>query len=298
MKVLEKAAVVRLKQVEHINQERSILGRVNNPFMVNLFCTFQDERNVYMILDFIQGGELFYHLRRSGRFTPDVARFYASNILLGIEYLHERDIIYRDLKPENLLLDELGYVKITDFGFAKKVEDRTFTLCGTPEYLAPEIIQATGHGKAADWWAFGILLFEMLCGWPPFYDNSPFAVYDKVLNTTPSYPPWIDAKAKDLISRLLTHDRSKRLGNLERGALDVKDHPWFKGVDFAAVESKRIGAPIIPPARSRTDTANFEKYQPTPLTELPGMARAYSAARNLPTLPVATDEYAHLFTMF
>ena len=169
MKVLTKTEVVRLKQVEHINCERSILGAVDNAGIVNLFCTFQDSLNIYMLLEFVQGGELFSHLRRAVRFSADVSRFYAANIILVLEYLHNRNLIYRDLKPENLLLDSQGYLKVTDFGFAKYVPDRTFTLCGTPEYLAPEIINSAGHGKAADWWAFGVLLFEMLCGyvgWP------------------------------------------------------------------------------------------------------------------------------------
>lgn len=140
MKVLSKHEVVRLKQIQHINSERSILTAVRQNGIVNLFCTFQDERNLYLLMDFIQGGELFSHLRRAGRFSADVARFYAANILLTMEYMHSKDIIYRDLKPENLLLDHQGYLKITDFGFAKYVPDRTFTLCGTPEYLAPEIV--------------------------------------------------------------------------------------------------------------------------------------------------------------
>lgn len=128
------------------------------------FCTFQDDTNLYMLLEYVVGGELFTHLRRAGRFTNDMTRFYASEIVLAIEYLHSKDIIYRDLKPENLLIDHQGHIKITDFGFAKKVVDRTWTLCGTPEYLAPEIIQSKGHGKAVDWWALGILIFEMLAG--------------------------------------------------------------------------------------------------------------------------------------
>lgn len=140
-------------------------------------CTLRDEQNLYIVLEFVQGGELFSHLRRAGRFTSDVARFYAANIILALEHMHSKDIVYRDLKPENLLLDHQvrrqrlvvfsptqGYVKLTDLGFSKYVPDRTFTLCGTPSFLSPEIITGAGHGKAADWWAFGVLLFEMLCG--------------------------------------------------------------------------------------------------------------------------------------
>lgn len=178
MKVLAKTEVVRLKQVEHISCERSILGAVDHPGIVNLFCTFQDNLNIYMLLEFVQGGELFSHLRRAVRFSADVTRFYAANIILVLEYLHNRNLIYRDLKPENLLLDAHGYLKVTDFGFAKYVPDRTFTLCGTPEYLAPEIINSAGHGKAADWWAFGVLLFEMLCG----YVSATFFRYTRIMS--------------------------------------------------------------------------------------------------------------------
>lgn len=210
-----------------------------------------------MLLEYVIGGELFSHLRKAGQFTNDMTRFYAAEIVLAIEYLHSKDIIYRDLKPENLLLDSAGHVKITDFGFAKHVVDRygnilsfvlsgsyhvlekpsqfrfkypfpkclsyfngqpknrTWTLCGTPEYLAPEIIQSKGHGKAVDWWALGILIFEMLAGYPPFFDDNPFGIYEKILAGRIYFPPHIDPTAKDLIKKLLTADRTKRLGNLK-----------------------------------------------------------------------------------
>jgi protein kinase A len=166
MKVLKKTDVVRLRQVEHVNAERFILARIRHPFIVDLYATFQDNLNIYMLLSYVPGGELFSHLRRAGRFSADVTRFYLAIIVLALRYLHSYNIIYRDLKPENLLLDHRGYLRITDFGFAKVVDDRTWTLCGTPEYLAPEIIQSDGHGKAVDWWACGILCYEMLVGYP------------------------------------------------------------------------------------------------------------------------------------
>ncbi|KAG8867412.1 serine/threonine protein kinase, AGC [Serendipita sp. 405] len=166
MKVLKKTDVVRLRQVEHVNAERFILARIRHPFIVDLYATFQDNLNIYMLLSYVPGGELFSHLRRAHRFSPDVTRFYLAIIVLALRYLHSYNIIYRDLKPENLLLDHRGYLRITDFGFAKVVDDRTWTLCGTPEYLAPEIIQSDGHGKAVDWWACGILCYEMLVGYP------------------------------------------------------------------------------------------------------------------------------------
>ncbi|KAL7409551.1 kinase-like domain-containing protein [Mrakia frigida] len=271
LKVLAKSEIVRLKQVEHINNERAILGRVKHPFIVELYQTYQDSINVYMLLSYVPGGELFSHLRRAGRFTPDVTRFYLSSIILAVAYLHSQDIIYRDLKPENLLLDREGYLRIADFGFAKEVGDRTFTLCGTPEYLAPEIVLSKGHGKAVDWWALGILCFEMLAGYPPFFDDNPMGIYEKILAAKIAFPPHIDSITKDLIRRLLTVDRSKRLGNLRGGAMDVMMHPWFSGVDWGSLERRQIRAPIIPPVVDVGDTQNFQKYPLPRPDDLPGL---------------------------
>ena len=167
LKIMKKTEVVRLKQVEHIRNEKEILTEINHPFLVTLYAVCQDSKHLYMLLEFIIGGELFTHLRKAGKFENEHGRFYAAQIGLGLQYLHEdcgACIVYRDLKPENLLIDKSGYIKVTDFGFAKKIEDRTWTLCGTPEYLAPEIIQSKGHGKAVDWWAMGVLIYEMLAG--------------------------------------------------------------------------------------------------------------------------------------
>ncbi|CAG8768468.1 18312_t:CDS:2, partial [Gigaspora rosea] len=247
MKVLKKLEVVRLKQVEHINSEKLILSQENH-----------------------QGARLRKKSNSAGRFTTDMTRFYAAEIVLAIEYLHSKDIIYRDLKPENLLLDCRGHVKITDFGFAKRIEDRTWTLCGTPEYLAPEIIQSKGHGKPVDWWALGILIFEMLAGYPPFFDDNPFGIYEKILAGKIAFPSHFDPNAKDLIKRLLTSDRTKRLGNLRGGSEDVKKHKWFRGVDWQGLYERRVQAPIVPPYQHPGDTSNFEKY-PEPSDEENGV---------------------------
>ncbi|KAJ2613456.1 cAMP-dependent protein kinase catalytic subunit [Coemansia sp. RSA 1365] len=283
MKVLRKSQVVKLKQVEHINNEKSILEVSRFPFIVQLECTMQNERNLYMLMEYVPGGELFSHLRRAGRFPDDVARFYAAEIVLALDYLHSMKIIWRDTKPENILLDSAGHVKLTDFGFAKRVEGRTWTLCGTPEYLAPEIIQSKGHGKAVDWWALGILIFEMLAGYPPFYDDNPFGIYEKILEGKLVFPAFFSTASKDLIQRLLTPDVSKRLGNLQGEGREVKAHPWFAMIDWDVLVCRQVPAPIVPPHRHPGDTCNFDKY-PEPPKE--------------PAPEPGVDPYYHLFSTF
>ncbi|CAO3701754.1 unnamed protein product [Rhizopus stolonifer] len=182
LKILKKKEIVKLKQVEHTNNERSILASIQHPFIVNLWGSFQDAANLYMVMDYVPGGELFSLLRKSKKFSTEIARFYAGEVLLGLAYLHSKEIIYRDLKPENILLDAHGHIKITDFGFAKKVPDITWTLCGTPDYLAPEIIQTKGYGKAADFWAFGVLIFEMLAGYTCLYINKKKKTYSLLVS--------------------------------------------------------------------------------------------------------------------
>lgn len=248
LKVLRKSEIVRLRQVEHVNAERYIMSRVRHPFIVDLYSTFQDSLNIYMLLSYVPGGELFTHLRRAQRFTPDVTRFYLATIVLALKYLHSFNIIYRDLKPENLLLDSRGYLRLTDFGFAKIVEDRTWTLCGTPEYLAPEIILNEGHGKPADWWACGVLAYEMMVGFPPFFDETAPGIYEKILRGKIYWPKEMDRLSKELVKAFLHPDRTKRLGNLIGGSRDVLDHPWFRGVDWDALERKeiRVGSSSFP----------------------------------------------------
>ncbi|KXN90505.1 Protein kinase DC2 [Leucoagaricus sp. SymC.cos] len=270
MKVLRKTKISMLHQVEHVKAERYILARVHHPFVVDLFATFQDGLNIYMLMSYVPGGELFTHLRRAQRFTSDVTRFYLSTIVLAIRYLHSFNIIYRDLKPENLLLDSRGYLRLTDFGFAKVVDDRTWTLCGTPEYLAPEVIQSDGHGKAADWWACGVLCYEMLVGYPPFFDETPYGIYEKILVGNVYWPRTLDRLSRDLIRGFLNPDRSKRLGNVNNGVQDVLQHSWFRGVDWDALERREINAPIIPRASSAEDAGNFLNLPIPPAEDIPG----------------------------
>lgn len=252
--------VIRLKQETHVHNEKEVLSEVNHPFLIRLFWTHHDERFLYMLLDYVPGGELFSYLRSRGRFSNSSGLFYTSEIVCAIEYLHSKDIVYRDLKPENILLDAEGHIRLTDFGFAKKLSDRTWTLCGTPEYLAPEVIQSKGHGRAVDWWALGILVFEMLAGYPPFYDDNPFGIYQKILAGKLEFPRHLDFYVKDLIKKFLVIDRARRLGNMKNGADDVKRHRWFKTIDWEAVPLRKLKPPIIPKVSHDGDTSNFDVY--------------------------------------
>jgi len=277
LKIMKKSEVIRLKQVEHVKDERAILTMIEHPFTVNLLLTFQDEKRLFMVMEYVNGGELFSHLRKEGRLPNNHANFYAGEVILAFQYLHGMHVVYRDLKPENLLIDCEGHIKITDFGFAKVVVGRTWTLCGTPEYLAPEIIQSKGHGKAVDWWAVGILMFEMLAGYPPFYDENPFGIYQKVLAGRIEFPRHFDAKAKDLIKRLLTHDRAKRFGCLKNGAEDIKKHKWYKTMEWEALLSRQLPPPFVPAVRSPDDTSMFDQYPESTEASAPAISEADQA---------------------
>ena len=173
-----------------------------------------------------------------------------------------KSIIHRDIKPESLLLDSKGNIKLTDFSYAKKLAagSRTYTLVGTPEYLAPEIIQAKGHTAAVDYWCLGILLFEFVAGYPPFYDDSPFKVYEKILDGKVKFPDWVDPRARDLVKGFLIVDKDKRLGNLKGGVADVKGHPYFHGASWEKLRSRHYPAPIPVKVKSPGDAINFESY--------------------------------------
>ncbi|XP_015042850.2 protein kinase DC2 isoform X1 [Drosophila persimilis] len=260
MKILAMTEVIRLKQIEHVKNERNILREIRHPFVISLEWSTKDDSNLYMIFDYVCGGELFTYLRNAGKFTSQTSNFFAAEIVSALEYLHSLQIVYRDLKPENLLINRDGHLKITDFGFAKKLRDRTWTLCGTPEYIAPEIIQSKGHNKAVDWWALGVLIYEMLVGYPPFYDEQPFGIYEKILSGKIEWERHMDPIAKDLIKKLLVNDRTKRLGNMKNGADDVKRHRWFKHLNWNDVYNKKLKPPILPDVHHDGDTKNFDDY--------------------------------------
>lgn len=260
MKSLEKEKVVRYKQIEHTYSEMKILCAVNFPFVVNMKFYFKDNVYLYFVLPFVAGGELFSYLQKAGKFQENVSKFYASQVLLALEYLHACDLVYRDLKPENILIDITGYIKITDFGFCKVVKDRTWTLCGTPEYLAPEIILSRGYGKAVDWWSFGILIFEMTSGNPPFYASDPMQTYESIVAGKYFAPAYFSPELKDILSKLLQTDITRRLGNLKNGALDIKDHKWLQIMDWEKIVNRRLPPPIVPKIKDPADTSNFDEY--------------------------------------
>ena len=262
MKILKKVEIIRLKQIDHIYSEYNILSFLNHPFIINLVgINFDDPKYVFFLLEYIPGGELFTLLRKKQMFPIEQAKFYIAHIIAIFEYIHSKNIIYRDLKPENILITKKGYLKLTDFGFAKLLEnDKTYTLCGTPEYLAPEIILNKGHGKPVDWWTMGILLYEMLVGIDPFSDDDPMSIYKKIVKGKIHFPKDFDKDAKSLIKHLLNGDTTKRFGCLKNGVKDIAKHKFFDKFNWRNFIYKKMKAPYFPQIKSKCDTSNFCKY--------------------------------------
>jgi len=246
--------------VIHTRQEKELLNQMNHPFIVKLFRSFQDEANLYLLMEFVNGGELFSVLQGGKRFQNDGAKFYAAEITLALGHIHGMTVAYRDLKLENVLLDPDGHAKLVDFGFAKVIRSRAYTMCGTPDYLAPEIIQREGHDMCVDWWALGVLIYEMLSGHTPFRGPNANAIYEKALLSEPEYPTHFTKNAQGIVSRLLTKDKTRRLGAGDYGPEDVKNHRWFTSVDFDMVLGRQYKAPFIPSVRDLSDASMFKEY--------------------------------------
>ncbi|XP_044762284.1 cAMP-dependent protein kinase catalytic subunit 1-like [Coccinella septempunctata] len=266
LKMLEKAHVVKTKQVKHTLSEIRTMDAFDFPFLIKLEYFFKDNVYLCLVMPFINGGEMFSHLRQQKRFSEELTRFYAAQVILAFEYIHFLGIIYRDLKPENILIDCIGYLKLTDYGFCKKVDDqRTYTLCGTPEYLAPEIILSQGYNKSVDWWALGILIFEMAAGYPPFYARDPMKIYEKIVSGKYIPANHFSKSLKDLIQNILQVDRTKRYGVLKDGSKDVKAHNFFKGFEWDPLLQKKLKPPFVPEVQGAGDATNFDFYEETPV---------------------------------
>ncbi|ETO04336.1 hypothetical protein RFI_33060, partial [Reticulomyxa filosa] len=295
LKKVRKNKVIETGQEDHVRNERDVLAELDNDFCCKMYATYQDKLNIYFLMEAVLGGELFTVLRWNKRFSEKTARFYAACVILAFEYLHSKNIIYRDLKPENvcrrtnatlffyyylfffyLLIAENGYCKLVDFGFAK-TRNNSCTLCGTPEYLAPEVIQSYGQGFGVDWWELGIFIYEMLVGHAPFQDDPHKKMYEKILTDDPQFPEDLSFtdRVTDLIARLLQRDVFKRLGAGINGAVQVKNHPWNKGksisrkyltkknaqdLDWKAMSEQSIKPPYIPKITTNTDLSNFGTY--------------------------------------
>ncbi|CAF0839162.1 unnamed protein product [Adineta ricciae] len=262
MKVLKKATIVRnAKDTAHTKAERNILECVKCPFIVDLMYAFQTGGKLYLILEYLSGGELFMQLEREGIFMDEMACFYLSEILLGLAHLHKEGIIYRDLKPENILLDAQGHVKLTDFGLCKESiyeGGQTNTFCGTIEYMAPEILTRSGHGKSVDWWSFGALMYDMLTGAPPFTADDRKRTMDKIIKAKLVLPAYLTLDAKELIRSLLRRQVSHRLGNGPEDAEAIKAHSFFRHLNWDDVYAKRYDPPHKPVLKGDDDVSQFD----------------------------------------
>jgi len=238
------------------------MEQLNHPFIIRLYQTFKDKKNLYFLMEVSLGGDFFGYLREKFNFPEKTqARFYAAGVVLILEHMHNLDIIYRDLKPENLLVDQHGYVKMVDFGFACWIgTGRTFTLCGTPDYMAPEIVAGKGHGKGVDLWTLGVLIYEMLAGYAPFYDEEPMKMYEKISSGFIQFHEFFTPEAKAIIWELLQQNPNKRLGVGKDGFKRLKKHAWFKGFDWAALQAGKIKAPYVPTIKDPEDLTNFHQY--------------------------------------
>jgi len=258
MKVLDKKHILSHNEVEHTLAEKHILQQIHHPFLVNLNFSFQTEDKLYFILDYINGGELFFHLQKEKRFSEVRVIFYGAEILLALEHLHSNGIIYRDLKPENLLLTNEGHIVLTDFGLCKegimREEDKTVTFCGTPEYLAPEVLKGKGYGKAVDWWSYGSLLYEMLSGLPPFYSTDVQEMYKKIMSDKLKFPSSMSENAKSLLEGLLQRDINQRLKDPSK----IKDHPFFSSINWEDLYDKKMKPPFIPDVKGEADTSQID----------------------------------------
>ncbi|RKP38984.1 putative RAC-beta serine/threonine-protein kinase-A, partial [Dimargaris cristalligena] len=274
IKSISKEKVLRQNEVEHILGERDILANIadnNHPYLMKLRYSFQTEGHLFLVLDYLPGGDIATQLARYYRFSEERSRFYAAEILLGLEELHRMGIVYRDLKPENMLIDRHGHILLTDFGLSKQLPTegydnlgcpryrrRTKTFCGTAEYLAPEMLRGEIYDQGIDFWSLGTCLYEMMTGMTPFWAENHSKMYQRVLFDRLHFPANMSWEARSLITGLLAKDPQKRLGAGEFGVEQVKSHPFFASVNWSSFMERRVTAPVVPPVAHAEDVSNFE----------------------------------------
>lgn len=301
MKILLKEQLKQTNQILHTKSEREILEKITHPFIIKLIFAFQSPEKLFIVTEYMCGGEIFYHLRKEGKFTEARTRLYVAEIVLALEHLHQNNIIYRDLKPENILLDKQGHIKLTDFGLSKilkssgshynnnninnnfhsnstennnnisvnnnetslsssfaSVYSRAYTICGTPEYLAPEILNGKGYDRAVDWWSLGVVAYEMLCGYSPYRENK-FKLDVNVYKKNIVKESFLSEVSFDFLKRLLEVDQSKRLGAGLNDSEEIKQHPFFKGINWKHVYEKKYKPSFIPNIKYDEDLSNFDK---------------------------------------
>ncbi|KAJ4163474.1 hypothetical protein LMH87_005198 [Akanthomyces muscarius] len=295
MKVLQKKVIVQKKEVAHTVGERNILVRTatsDSPFIVGLKFSFQTPSELYLVTDYMSGGELFWHLQKEGRFDERRAKFYIAELILAIQHLHNNDIVYRDLKPENILLDANGHIALCDFGLSKAnltKNDTTNTFCGTTEYLAPEVLlDESGYTKMVDFWSLGVLVFEMCCGWSPFYAEDTQQMYKNIAFGKVRFPrDTLSQEGRNFVKGLLNRNPKHRLGATD-DAEELKQHAFFKDIDWTLLTQKRIAPPFKPKLKSETDVSYFDPEFTTALDQngslnerAAALARGYAASTPL-----------------
>ncbi|XP_040522475.1 ribosomal protein S6 kinase alpha-2 isoform X4 [Gallus gallus] len=280
MKVLKKATL-KVRDRVRSKMERDILAEVNHPFIVKLHYAFQTEGKLYLILDFLRGGDLFTRLSKEVMFTEEDVKFYLAELALALDHLHGLGIIYRDLKPENILLDEEGHIKITDFGLSKEAIDhdkRAYSFCGTIEYMAPEVVNRRGHTQSADWWSFGVLMFEMLTGSLPFQGKDRKETMALILKAKLGMPQFLSIEAQSLLRALFKRNPSNRLGAGFDGVEEIKRHPFFITIDWNKLYRKEIKPPFKPAVGRPEDTFHFDpEFTSRTPTDSPGVPPSANA---------------------
>ncbi|XP_039247785.1 RAC-gamma serine/threonine-protein kinase-like [Styela clava] len=272
MKILKKEVIVAKDEVAHTLTESRVLQTTRHPFLTSLKYSFQTKDYLCFVMEYVNGGEIFFHLSRDRIFPEDRARFYGAEIVSALDYLHKQNVIYRDLKLENLLLDSEGHIKITDFGLCKEeisYGGTTKTFCGTPEYLAPEVLEDNDYGRSVDWWGLGVVMYEMMCGRLPFYSRDHEVLFERILMEDISLPSMLSGDGRSLLSGLLCKDPRRRLGSSAADATEVMGHTFFSRINWKDLYDRKIPPPFKPQVQSATDTRYFDEEftaQPVELT--------------------------------